>query len=941
MSKPGVQVARRSSAFHKKDNFTGKFWERISLDSTSKTRAPGTRPSLCMGRTFKGKATKTAQQKRRKKSGLGAGGSSPALSATSSTGSASTPGHRDCEQCGNSLLLEGIAKSWPVSKRNMVSTNCQICEFVAFRRSQRPCVECTHPGCDHFCEWCGKGFHAKCAKLHNEDVSSPNGFCCHKCEAEQSDDHTTDEEETKRKGIDDDVGSRCGSCRLPFSMAGKDVDDQKITTGFKVNQAVLVDNDEVLYNALITEVDTCGERIKIHFTRWSKSFDDWYAMDDEHINESLACDCCNQWFHIGCLPPIKSSGRWKDSTYVCPRCIDDARAFHNGNRCVTKAKSAFVSLSNSNAKVSKKHLSPQERDITSVGIEANEDIEEDVKTANQLRKRRKLSEGAGCSVKDLHSDSMSITIVSDTEDPLHDSKREKLSPSKIFTEIFERNNENKGKQTTTPSVASNAIARENIMALMHASPEHTIKVATEAHSSPSKSVSAKIGAGNVSAMGDDNNDKKKTVKNESGAHYLNRYSSCNTVMSLLNSPPADGTPEKDFKPSLLSLPMLNPTGSQTSPTSSSTPSLATSNFQVFVKMEHKNGQSPLCSSSVLDLSSVQAMKKEVSIALTKPTKTRMSRKTKQSQGGATSCRGLSAFDILREVASQEIDEGGSIVKFKGEKRHSVSRASAAGVHKRARMDELVNTSNAVALPGCSVAAGGLSHHSATVETSPLQQTRDRIQMNSFVDLHFSIRKEMYLRFCRLEEEGMLTRDSAHVLRSLIYPTSERFQDLKFVYLVNKDLSSVQLTKRLLEAVPYPPTVAKPIAASVSLAASSIQSPLGCKSLGLPVSMGMFSAGLSDSSPPEASRVSLLRSSSGGAAIRIPSNSRPDDSSRLASGRTCIVQSPRSSTCPTVAPMTSSKRPEMLLMEQIMPNHHPVSSQPQPLQQQQQQLLNSR
>ncbi|POM81861.1 Protein Kinase, partial [Phytophthora palmivora] len=811
-----------------------------------------------MGRNLKGKAAKAgaaSQQKRRKKAGLSAGGSSPALSASSSSGGTSTPGHRECEQCGNNMLLEGVAKAWPVGKKSVASTGCQICDFVAFRRSQRPCVQCARTGCDHFCEWCGKGFHVKCAKLRNEDVGNPNGFCCHKCEAEQSEGHDTDDEETKgEESEEEDVGSRCGSCRLPFATTGKDLEDAKIATGFKVNQAVLVDNDEVLYNALITEVDTKDERIKIHFTRWSKSFDDWYAMDDEHINESLACDCCNNWFHIGCLPPIKSSGRWKDSTYVCPRCIDDARAFHNGNRSVLKAKVAYISTSNAIAKAAKKVTSPKESETVTVAVaktkkpskavvviddddedmeekkaenddeEMKEEGEEDVKiTKVSSQRKRKLSDLSDSPVKAQFKENANERppkgAVNDSSalksDSAHASSPSKIAAAHSMPNAAESSNDRaaevnstvKARALKTPTINANAAVSSNA-AMMHASPEHTVKVAIEAHSSPSKAAAAKIGASNKPAVGEtkaEKQDNKRVLTAETtAADHSNRHSSNNTVMSLLNSPPANETSVKTFKPAVTSLPMLNPAGNRNNTTAaSSKPSMAMStNFQVYVKMEQKNGRFPLYPRQIPN-KSAQSVRKDVSAPPSKPVKAPAVRKTKQTQGGAGG-RGLSAFDILREVASQEIDEGGAPAKSKREKRPPASRGNSNST-KRAKLETSI--SNTAAPPG-------VPGNSAAPDSNQSPQTRERIQMNSFVDLHFSIRKEMYLRFCRLEEEGMLTRDSAHLLRSLIYPTSERFQDLKFVYLVNKELPSVQLTKRLLEAVPYPPAVAKPIATTV-------------------------------------------------------------------------------------------------------------------------------
>jgi hypothetical protein len=962
-----------------------------------------------MARNLKGKGAKASgaaqmQLKRRKKAGmLGAGGSSPALSATSSSGGgSSTPGHRECEQCGNNLLLEGVAKSWPVGKKSVASTGCQICDFVAFRRSQRPCVQCARTGCDHFCEWCGKGFHVKCAKLRDEDVGNPNGFCCHRCEAEQTEPHDSDDEETKSE--DEDVGSRCGSCRLPFSSTAK---EPEVATGFKVNQAVLVDNDEVLYNALITEVDAKGERIKIHFTRWSKSFDDWYAMDDEHINESLACDCCNNWFHIGCLPPIKSSGRWKDSTYVCPRCIDDARAFHNGNRSVLKAKAAYISTSNAIAKAAKKATSPKESETPTVavaktkkpskavvvlddddedmeekkeednedeemkeGVEIKEEGDEEPKAAKtSARRKRKLSEVAEIPAKAQAKESAHEKAADDAAKASGDLKsavESSANDSATSHSPEKRSSPESDKEAaaaTAPASADAPPAKEanaengggtaTASVVMHASPEHTVKAASEAHSSPSKAAAAKIGAS--SKANEAKADKKgktsaQVPSSAAPADHSSRHTSCNTVMSLLNSPPTNGALVKGFKPAVTSLPMLNPADNR-SATASSKPSMAMpANFQVYLKMEQKNGRFPLYPRQVSNVKSAQAVRKEASLLAAASKKASASRRTKQAPTGTNPAaaaapggrNSLSAFDILREVASKEIDEDAAPAKPKREKRPSASRVSNGSAAKRVKMDAAASTASPARV------AAGVPGNPGVVDPNQAQQTRERVQMNSFVDLHFSIRKEMYLRFCRLEEEGMLTRDSAHLLRSLIYPTSERFQDLKFVYLVNKDLPSVQLTKRLLEAVPYPPAVAKPIATTVPHAPpAAIRSPLGSKRLGIPMPMGMFSAGLGrTSSPAGASRMTLLPPPPGSTLLR-PEPPRPDESSRLASGSVNTPQpqsqAPRTSTAPVSVPATAStaKRPEMLLMEQLAPTHRPVTSQPQQQQQQQQRLLNSR
>ena len=194
---------------------------------------------------------------------------------------------------------------------------------------------------------------------------------------------------------------------------------------------------------------------------------------------------------------------------------------------------------------------------------------------------------------------------------------------------------------------------------------------------------------------------------------------------------------------------------------------------------------------------------------------------------------------------------------------------------------------------------------------------------------------------------MLTRDTAHLLRSLIYPTSERFQDLKFVYLVNKDVPSVQLTKRLLEAVPYPPAGSKPIARTVPHASSSAYGGRGTG--GLPMSMKMFSAGLScNPSPTGTSHMGLLPPPPGSTFLRLkPPQSDDNSVSRHVSGNVVVSQphSPRSSASPVSGSVNTAKRSDMMMMEHLAPtSRRPVAGREgatSQQQQQQQQLLNSR
>ncbi|RHY37276.1 hypothetical protein DYB34_009150, partial [Aphanomyces astaci] len=71
------------------------------------------------------------------------------------------------------------------------------------------------------------------------------------------------------------------------------------------------------------------------------------------------------------------------------------------------------------------------------------------------------------------------------------------------------------------------------------------------------------------------------------------------------------------------------------------------------------------------------------------------------------------------------------------------------------------------------------------------------------DMHFSLREEMYRLLCDLEEGGHVLRDTATLLRAWTHPTAPRFQDMRFVYLVNKHTSHELLARRLGELTTKP------------------------------------------------------------------------------------------------------------------------------------------
>ncbi|TMW59985.1 hypothetical protein Poli38472_000027 [Pythium oligandrum] len=675
----------------------------------------------------------------------------PAASPTSGT-----PTNKECEQCGNQSTLEvGTNAKAIANSKKVFSSGCQICDFVVYRKSQRPCVHCDRLQCDYFCEWCGKGFHAKCARQRNENVSSPDGFCCKKCEAEQAEDDGDDDDDDEGT---DDVNAKCGECRLPFVSTAKESDP-----GFQVNQSVLVENDEVLYNAVITDVDAKNERIKIHFLRWSKSFDNWYAMDDEHINESLACDCCNRWFHIGCLPPIKSSGRFKDTTYVCPNCLDDAKAFFGGTRsAAAKATKALAASASTSSKPARKSSMSDDSSTKkrSSSKSATQQSESEGEDATKSSKKAGSNEKEPAKKKRKRSNSAeSVSSIRSAQEKKARSPIKKPSREESSTT---RTSKKRGRSV---SIEEDATTEDT-----HSSPEHTA----------GNSGDSKKGSSDTKHAGNhaDSNTSSDPQQSLEKPPIRRKVSGNHSVSALLNSP---SSPPRDQSP--------QPLRSQAAARSATVKS---SKSDALVKVEKE----PL---------SLPAPSRKPNVRSTSgPSIWRTEKQAKPPTSGSSASRGsLSAFDILREVAAQSMSDDLEAESNAPPPRKVVQRGKSVGVSapmswSHTQNDRKVKMDQPPPRGNSNVAD---STNKPAAFSSKQQPAPAGIPMNSFVDLHFAIRKEMYLRICQLEEERHLERDTAQLLRSLIYPTSDRFHDLKFVYIVNKDLPSVHLTKRLLELVP--------------------------------------------------------------------------------------------------------------------------------------------
>ncbi|TYZ59486.1 hypothetical protein PybrP1_013041 [[Pythium] brassicae (nom. inval.)] len=688
---PGPRKTTREKSPHAANDKRQRKSERAQRAQERAARTHSRRthlsqPPAAMGRLAKHKAAKVAS-KRRKKNGpstattsfstsarrpvasnavaesvvLAAAAAASPMSGTGSTSGSSTPSSgKECEQCGNPPVLEGVAaaRAWTTAGKKQSPAacgGCQICDFVLYRKSLRPCVHCERASCEHFCEWCGNGYHTKCARARDEKVNAPTGFCCRKCEAEQADDDDS-ASAGEKSDEEEEIGSRCGTCRLPFNATAREDE-----SGFKVSQSVLVENDEVLYNAVITDVDLKGERIKIHFIRWSKSFDNWYAMDDEHINESLACDCCNHWFHIGCLPPIKSSGRFKDTTYVCPSCIDDAKHFHNGTRPKAKAAAtSSVASSSSSGTVNKASArkSSVSDDAPPAPVAATKrksakpivssDDEQDAKRPS-AKKKRKLSvssdsppvpkkkpELSRTSSRSKSPDPATASRGSVNDDDNDDNDDELVPDSESSTE--------KGASSVpaSPSAAVAEGAQEDSAAT--AAAVNNTKKAPSAHEklstpSPSDNEAAEQSKENASRS---SGDKPAPPAN----NFHRRKPSSHSVSALLNSPSPNEKPATPpVQTNIGALSMLDDGRRNLAPS-----------FDVAVKLERHSQQLPPLPSSFASRSSssskVTAKIEPYQSASNWPIRPAAPSKP---QGGGGGSRGpLSAFDILREVASQSI-----------------------------------------------------------------------------------------------------------------------------------------------------------------------------------------------------------------------------------------------------------------------------------------------
>ena len=183
-----------------------------------------------------------------------------------------------------------------------VDGKCSACTDIMRSKQQLCCSVCNRTRCDLFCSWCSAAFHRSCAAKYNEKMADPEGsFTCQQCE-----------------GNPTDEGLSCGGCHLGFAQQDAPY------SGLRLHQSILLEHADRLYNVKIVELGQGNNLVKVHYTGWSENLDVWVESNHSALNESIACDACNQWFHIDCLSPFSVMGRLKDRSYICGKCHLDA-----------------------------------------------------------------------------------------------------------------------------------------------------------------------------------------------------------------------------------------------------------------------------------------------------------------------------------------------------------------------------------------------------------------------------------------------------------------------------------------------------------------------------------------------------------------------------------------------------------------------------------------
>ncbi|RHZ04394.1 hypothetical protein DYB31_015394 [Aphanomyces astaci] len=666
---------------------------------------------------------------------------------------------------------------------------CKVCDFIQNKQRTRPCTACGKANCQYFCDTCGNGYHRRCAEKNKVRISPLDddnevSVVCPSCEK-------------------DDGGAEvtCGGCRKEFTNED---------AGLQVGQLVLVEFEMVLYNAVVMEVNEPETSVKIHFVKWSKSFDGWYKMDDERVNESLACDGCNRWFHINCLPEVKSTGRYKAASYVCESCFKEAKMHRTSSK---SAKSVVIPVEptkqpTSRSRSSRKALVVSEDeshdDDDNNGDDEGDDADDDDTIVlspsslvqlpelpkrkvgrpshKQLEAERLALAKRKAMLKSFKEPSSPSTSSSTTKelDTKTDKKKERPSgpvdpppaasrvaksprlrgaaksipppppPTEMETQVARTSSPKRkaptGRSSTTartgaspPKRRPSAPVPSNRNPSKPSKPQHRTAPAATLAKSPSPSPIAT----------DDDSDSGHSSDTSTG-------NGSSGESDHHQDPPLQQPPAKKIRGSQTTVP---PPDTPAAPVASSLPppSVATATTAlIHPRHPHASLMSakPSANNSKLIL---------LSTLLNSPHYDKHN--NQENYPPLLHLQGRNRLDILQDVVSQSI----------------TSSAPPPPPPPASPPPPLP--------PG--PAPPAVSLRPAASETG------------LDFDMHFSLREEMYRLVCDLEEGGHVLRDTATLLRAWTHPTAPRFQDMRFVYLVNKHTSHELLARRLGELTTKP------------------------------------------------------------------------------------------------------------------------------------------
>ncbi|RHY26251.1 hypothetical protein DYB32_007783 [Aphanomyces invadans] len=590
---------------------------------------------------------------------------------------------------------------------------CKVCDFIQAKQRSRPCSSCSKTNCHYFCDTCGTGYHRRCAEKNKVRVTPLDddnevSVVCPSCEK-------------------DDSGAevKCGGCRKEFSNE---------EAGLQVGQLVLVEFDMVLYNAVVIEVNEVETSVKIHFVKWSKSFDGWYKMDDERVNESLACDGCNRWFHIDCLPEVKSTGRYKAASYVCESCFKEAKA-HRTNGKASKSNMTSVD-----------HPKPT-KDATSRTRSSRKVVSEDESNCDDEYENGDVDDESAIVLSPSALVQLPDLPKRKVGRPSHkqlEAERQALAKRKALLKTL--------KEPSSP-LATPATAETD---KKDKKDEQRTPIAAPAKSpSPIATDDDSDGSNDCSdhsiSSGESDQDELTEVQQKASRQDKQPP---NKKLKVVKDEPR--------QPEATSSAPLIPPAAQASP-STHQPVPPTTSALEASRQTHVNHNAYLPRMSVgrkaaLPCASSSIGNSKLILLSTLLNSPRYDRANQENYPPLFHLQGRNRLDILQDVANQ------SITSTVPPPPSSPPPPLPPG-------------------PGPPVCVAPVT---ASSETG-LEH-----------DMHFYLREEMYRLVCELEEGGKMPRDTATLLRAWTHPSAPRFQDMRFVYLVNKHMSRDHLAHRLGE-----------------------------------------------------------------------------------------------------------------------------------------------